>query len=496
VAWLDDFREGLAVLPDRRVTSATAGDPVSIEQLREVLDYHDPDQSYEAWRDVVAAIRNTNAGSEEDRFALAHEWSERAITKYNGPDPVTRVWETMPPRVGGVGFGTLYHGASLRGYAGAPFKPISLVDRFDLPKHAQERVGEWINFSDTFKVQVPDVQEHIPGFVERGVVTLLSGPGGVNKSRVAMQWGLTLSAARPVWERKCIPATLMFLSYEDSANEMARRSQMIRAKLDLPDDTPARWLDLTEKYVPLAVADPDNFAVTPLYERVKADLAAIEGPKLLVLNNVYDAVQFMGNAKIIEAPVVRTIAALADLGRSTDTTVLGIYHPSRAGMGRGDMTANSTAWENRVRGYIIMKHSEDIDGAVEIQTTKRNNGPRMGEPMLLKWEDGALLPMADASPTARRERLFEAVLQLTIDAAIKSAKPIRQRARLDEWLLLACERLTGIRPTEKEFKQIVSEAALEGRLVYKEHTRDMPAGFYPPDKGGEGVPARRDPYSD
>ncbi len=46
---------------------------------------------------------------------------------------------------------------------------------------------------------VAPVQELIPGLIERGIPNFIAGPGGVHKSRLALQWGLASTFSTSVW---------------------------------------------------------------------------------------------------------------------------------------------------------------------------------------------------------------------------------------------------------------------------------------------------------
>ena len=99
-----------------RSPSAASGEPVTELRLLKLLCRLDPDMDYERWRNVVAAINATpllGDDSGERRWQIADEWSRgnywrRRAQRYDA-DAVRQVLETMPPREGGVSFGTIVH---------------------------------------------------------------------------------------------------------------------------------------------------------------------------------------------------------------------------------------------------------------------------------------------------------------------------------------------------------------------------------------------------
>ncbi len=102
--------------PTPRRRPQTSGEPVTELRLLKLLCRLDPDMDYERWRNVVAAINATpllGDESGERRWQIADEWSRgnywrRRAQRYDA-DAVRQVLETMPPREGGVSFGTIVH---------------------------------------------------------------------------------------------------------------------------------------------------------------------------------------------------------------------------------------------------------------------------------------------------------------------------------------------------------------------------------------------------
>lgn len=105
-----------------QVPSAAKGDPLQIKHVGDLLDYIDPDCSRDVWIKVIAGMRACNCPEDADgnlRLDIVDTWSARG-EKYLDRADVSEVWNTMPPKVDGVGYGTLYHLAREGGYCGAP----------------------------------------------------------------------------------------------------------------------------------------------------------------------------------------------------------------------------------------------------------------------------------------------------------------------------------------------------------------------------------------
>jgi putative DNA primase/helicase len=108
--------------------SPASGAPVPRGHLRMVLAYLDPGCPRDEWIKTIAAIRATPVEDDDDeseRRQIAHEWSQGLLdnsdpARYTGPEDVDQVFDTMPPKVGGVTYGTIYHAAKMVGYNGPP----------------------------------------------------------------------------------------------------------------------------------------------------------------------------------------------------------------------------------------------------------------------------------------------------------------------------------------------------------------------------------------
>jgi AAA domain len=145
--------EGLPELPPRAKPGEKQSSPVTQERLAEMLGWIDPDCDYDAWKNVVIAIRSTKldttipaalaakigpglVASEDERLReVAHRWSRGELDrrgKYaDGPPaayyskedgaPCGDVLDKLfghvdPQRAGGAGFGTIVHAAKLGGW--------------------------------------------------------------------------------------------------------------------------------------------------------------------------------------------------------------------------------------------------------------------------------------------------------------------------------------------------------------------------------------------
>jgi RecA-family ATPase len=492
---ISDVTEGLAAgdAPERTEASSLKGEPVEWEKLVERLKYIPADVPYPLWSGIVAAIRATNSGTEDQRLALAIAWSCGAlhggtpVRRWKGEKPVKDVWRTMPSeRRDGkptVGFGTIDFAARQCGYQGPPVNlPSHLPEGSEvfadyLTTATTETADDWRRVTDTLASEPVPVREIIPGLIERGIVTFLAGAGGSMKSRLGLQWGLCVDAGAPVWGRPVERATFVYLSCEDHPDEVQRRMHAANRRLGLPEDKTAIWLNKVGAAEPLAIVG-DRVELQPFRDRFVTKLKSIPGHKFIVIDSTYNALLFTGNAKINEASVQMGIGVLSQICRDADATIVTLWHPSQSGQERGDASGWSVAWHNAPRARLsISRVKEDSEGTFLLKVEKRNNAPK-GEPITLHWSDGALLPPSQTTTEEQRSTFRTACVDAAIAAAEQGA-PIQRQRDPDDWVFKFIATATGRRPTKRELKQELAAALHDRQLRYLGGSKSRVAGYYP-----------------
>lgn len=381
-----------------------------------------------------------------------------------------------------------------------------------LGERVQSQDGNAISAFDLLGREVKPVQELIPGLLQKGIVTFLCAPGGNHKSRLAQQWAMALNVGASPFGRRYgeamvkrgapspSRATLVHVSAEDDENELARRAQNIADVLELPpppkptQDAPyAGGVFLARRGKDCALAimgENGDCTLRPFYFELLALLQSIPGHKVVVLDSAYDFVRFKGYGKIDEDSVNLFIkVVLQGICDKGDCTIIMPWHPSQAGSGRNEMDGWSVAWRNAARARLVIEASDKNDEFV-LRVEKRNHG-RKGDPIKLRFYQGALLP-TELVPQAAQDAgaLREAVVREAIRAA-ELGVPFTSQRHIDTHVLNLVEKELGRKITSKTFKDELRAALDAGALRYVRGDKRVSAGYYPSDEGMAKELARR-----
>jgi hypothetical protein len=341
------------------------------------------------------------------------------------------------------------------------------------------------SLSELLAVQVHPVEELITGWLQKGIPTFLAGPGGVHKSRLAMQWALCLNAGAPIWGidaglmRKAPDVTMVYCAAEDDRNELARRAQAISACLRLRPAKKGIFVERKGQDSALAYMHENARAeVTPFYHQLLARLRHIPGHKVVVLDSAYDFVRFVDRAKISEDAVNYFIKiVLQGICDKTDSTLIIPWHPSQAGSERSSMDGWSVAWNNAPRARLGLSAVQDANDIYELKVLKRNHG-RKGNPLRLRYHEGALLPI-DAVPDDGKLAAFRKVCVAAAIEAAHHGMPLNRRDAIRGAVFREAEKTLGRRPSRQEIRDTLEDAVRAGELLYLTATRHRLAGFYP-----------------
>ena len=267
--------------------------------------------------------------------------------------------------------------------------------------------------------QFPPLLELIPTWCERNINTFLEGPAATQKSRAALQDAIALSVGLPVLGKSNVEQTdCLYLNYENSPEEMARRTHMICEYLRGDNKTPAIdpkgvhiW-ELRKHPRPLlTVSREKGLLVTRFGQRVLSWIATRRNAgkhTLVIFDGLMDAIIFHDNTRNDDTVAMSLIRLIDSWCVEYDFTAYSIVHPSRSSERGGSVGSYATAWTTKPRAIQTFKRvlspyagggskakiTEDTplgDIFYQRRVQKRSNGPE-GDRMLLEYHKGGLRP--------------------------------------------------------------------------------------------------------
>jgi hypothetical protein len=248
------------------------------------------------------------------------------------------------------------------------------------------------------------VQDWIP----KGVVSSLSGDGGMGKTLLAQQL-LYAAGLGEKWLGIDVPATRgLGVFCEDDEDELHRRHNSIKADLGHAVGNPFTdtWIWPRVGHDNLLVTfDKDNKPlISPFFGLImKHTMEKRIG--LLVLDTIAD---LFGGNEIIRAQVNYFIKAVCGslIKQAKDAgfvlTVILLSHPSQAGRNSGSGESGSTAWNNAVRARLYLTRPEDGLPEQRVLTRKKSNYSASGDDVKLEliWSEGVLKPASTSNVVA------------------------------------------------------------------------------------------------
>ena len=305
IATLPDWVGEILARPNEPTTSSSAkGAPIGLDCVREALSYLDPDCSRDEWRDIVAAIRAAPIPNDEDEAArreLSHTWSEgqldRARRYEEGPPPsykdavdVDRVFDTMPPKAGGIGVGSLISRARAAGFnrpLDAP-DPTNRFAGFALPAPSLARVTR----AERFALRSEAVQDArrqitwmVDGLLQDPCTIVIFARWNSYKSFAALDIALAVASGEPAFGhfRVIRSGPVIYMAGEGASGIETQRRPAWRAARGIE---PGRVLPFyTVECVPLVKSEADIDACkTAIREAIAANV--IERPALIVIDTL------------------------------------------------------------------------------------------------------------------------------------------------------------------------------------------------------------------
>lgn len=277
----------------------------------------------------------------------------------------------------------------------------------------------YIDGRDWIGKKAPPRQWLWPDRIPLGQTVLLTGIGGSGKSLFAQQLSTCIGASELFLGERIRPMRAIYVTCEDSEEELIRRQISICEATGVPFD----WLMGTEDFslVSLAGVVGNDLMV----RNAKGAWGATErfdmlaencdphgaSPLFLVLDNL---AHFFSGDENNRQDVTAFLNLLNKLCVDYGATILLVGHPNKA----GDDYSGSTAWPNAVRHHLVLKCPEDEeDEDIRVLSNAKTNYARRGVELRMLWHRWAFVPpdslpadmieqRASAARVARENELF------------------------------------------------------------------------------------------
>ena len=274
----------------------------------------------------------------------------------------------------------------------------------------------------------------VADWLPEGVVSSLSGDGGVGKTLIAQQL-LYAAGVGGKWLGLDVPKLRgLGVFCEDDLDELHRRHIDIKADLGHTIGNP---LDQTWIWPRVGA---DNLLVTfdrenrplmsPFFAQIMRHVME-RRIELLILDTVAD---LFGGNEIIRAQVnyfIKSVAGtfIAQAKKEGFTlSVLLLSHPSQTGRNTGTGESGSTAWNNAVRARLYLTKPDDGLPEQRIITRKKSNYSSSGDDVKIDliWQDGVLKP-TETEGSQLAVKSVEAQIYSNVRAAWESRVPYKAK---------------------------------------------------------------------
>jgi RecA-family ATPase len=272
----------------------------------------------------------------------------------------------------------------------------------------------------------PERKWIVEGVVPDENVTLVTGEGGIGKTKVALQLGVDMRTGGEWLGMKVTQGPVVFVTSEEDRKDV---NLNLRAILKAQRESLAHCeglyvLPLADRDACLAAAQSRlaGLVATPLWQALERVIKQ-KKPRLVILDALAD---LFGGEENVRRHVRSFIVLLKRLAIAEKLAVVLIAHPSLSGINTGSGLSGSTDWHNGPRARLYFERPKDKDGKtfdddLRILTVKKVQYAREGTVFRLRWRDGvfvyesreggAATLLDRAATAARAETVFLALLQ-------------------------------------------------------------------------------------
>lgn len=341
------------------------------------------------------------------------------------------------------------------------------------------------------------------GILPLGVTGLLAAMGGLGKSWLVLQMGVSVTAGLPFlgWEVD-EPGAFLYLAGEDDDAELHRRGHRLMGHYARQAELAGEPFDqeaVAERLYVVSRVAADNLLTrarangevhpTPLVDRLIRSATEIPDLRVVVLD---PASRFKGGKANHEEDATRFVEAAERICEATGATVLVTAHVSQAGMREGggqEIVRGSTALVDGVRWVATLQrmrrdraedyglHEEEADRYLRLEIPKSNYTPPFGG-MWLQREAGGILVPTELTETPSTQKLLKAdrdyvEIVIGLQALLKDKGPLTRNA-----IRPHAGTKGALKAGDQTVRSVIERAVREGYLL------DVDGELHPPLEDG------------
>ncbi len=285
-------------------------------------------------------------------------------------------------------------------FLGAPRKPKPVVVSDQLPTGFRPtiRPSEWQG------QPIPVMDWIVPDLIPSGVVTMLSGDGGLGKSLLSLQLAVACATDEQWLGHKPKFCKVLIVACEDDPDELHRRLYEVTFAMQLGFEHLVDILIIPGAGHDNVLVDFSDFndhgKRTEFCDFIQQ--TALEfGAQLVILDSLHDF--FAGNENA--RPQARQfVNQLRSIAMTINGSVLLLAHPSVSGL-TSDGRSGSTAWNNTVRSRLYLTRPKEEGARHLILKTVKANYSASGAEMRLEYRSGSFYNLDDKATSPVYEQL-------------------------------------------------------------------------------------------
>jgi RecA-family ATPase len=266
---------------------------------------------------------------------------------------------------------------------------------------------------------VPDRDWFIRDWVPNSQVTMIYGDGGVGKSLVAIHMAACSAAAVPWFARPVKYGNAIFMTAEDSPDEIHIRLAAISREHGIPLERMARLFpsSFADTDAVLASLNGENqLNATKLYDEL-VEVCEAGQPSVVMLDTLAD---IYGANENVRQQVRAFVAMLRKIAIRFKCAVVVLAHPSLSGLNSGSGTGGSTAWNNSIRSRLYFDWVKVDDGPTDpdlrVLKLMKSNYSKIGTEIHMRYQRGAFVAdrarAATGDPLERQAKADRVFLEL------------------------------------------------------------------------------------